>query len=738
MAVLLYRLGRFSFRNRWLVAAIWVALLILAGVGARTLSGQTTEAFSIPGMPAVEAFERIGEAFPQAGISGAQARVVFAAPEGETLATPENQAAIAEAVAELAAIPQVVGATDPFTAMTVSPDLRVAYAQVQFAVQTGDIEEANREAMFEAVDHARASGLTAEVGGDAVAAIVEQGAQEMVGVVVAAIVLVFTFGSLVAAGLPLLNALVGVGIGISGVTIATGFVELSSTASILASMLGIAVTIDYALFIVFRYRNELSIGRAPEEAAGRAVGTAGSAVVFAGATVVVALAALGVVRIPFLTAMGLAAAFTVALAVVVALTLLPALLGFVGRRALPRRERRAGTAAPAGTAPAATAPARVTLGERWARFVTRNRVAVLLVAILGLGVVAIPVTDLRLGLPGDEVASPTTTQRRAYDLLASGFGAGFNGPLVVLADVGGTPDPQAAAGAAAMRLQGFPDVVFVTPPQVNAAGDTALFTIIPASGPSDEATVDLVHAIRDATPQIAADTGVTLSVTGQTAIVIDVSQRLADALPPYLIVVVGIALILLALVFRSVLVPIKATLGFLLTIGATFGAVVAVFQWGWLGWLFGVDTTAPIMSLLPILMIGIVFGLAMDYQVFLVSRMREEFVHGAAPTPAVVTGFAHGARVVTAAAIIMISVFAGFVLGGELMIKEIGFAMAFGVFVDAFIVRMTIVPAVMSLLGRSAWWIPRWLDRVLPNVDVEGERLRRLAPGTAPAPSPAE
>jgi putative drug exporter of the RND superfamily len=371
------------------------------------------------------------------------------------------------------------------------------------------------------------------------------------------------------------------------------------------------------------------------------------------------------------------------------------------------------------------------MGLRWARFVTRRPVAVLVLAVLGLGVVAIPATDLRLGLPDDGVASPDTTQRKAYDLLSDGFGAGFNGPLMVVVDTSHSTEPKSAAQRVADTVNGLPDVVEVSPPTFNKAGDTAVLQVIPSSGPNDPATTDLVTAIR------AADysAGTEVAVTGQTAVNIDMSDKLGGALLPYLLLVVGLAFVLLTLVFRSVLVPLKATLGFLLTVLATFGAVVAVFQWGWLADLLGVSQTGPIVSMLPIFLIGIVFGLAMDYEVFLVTRMREEYVHGIPAKQAVVTGFGHGARVVTAAAIIMISVFAGFLLSPEPLIKMMGFALAIGIAFDAFVVRMTIVPAVMALLGRSAWWLPGWLHRILPNVDVEGEALRRNLDNPADQPA---
>jgi len=356
---------------------------------------------------------------------------------------------------------------------------------------------------------------------------------------------------------------------------------------------------------------------------------------------------------------------------------------------------------------------------------------VLIVALAAVGAVAVPAAGLRLGLPDDGMAAVDTTQRKAYDLIRDGFGPGFNGPLTVVVSADG--NAQAAATQVATSITALPDVVAVAPPTLSADGTTALLTVIPASAPNDQATTDLVNAIRHDKAALRQQTGAEIAVTGQTAINIDISSKIGGALLPYLGLVIGLAFLLLMLVFRSVLVPLKATLGFLLSIGATFGAVVAVFQWGWLGGLLGVHETGPIMSLLPVLLVGILFGLAMDYQVFLVTRMREDYVHGAGAQPAIITGFRHGARVVTAAAIIMISVFSGFVLSSEVLIKSIGFALAFGVLVDAFVVRMTIVPAVMSLLDKAAWWLPRWLNRLLPKVDVEGEGLAAQAPRSVPA-----
>jgi len=722
MATYLYRLGRFAFRRRRFVVLIWLGLLAAGIAGAATLSGPTANGFSIPGTESQRAADLLNERFPQAGADAATARIVFQAPAGQQLTdTPP----VRQTLDRLAAAPQVARVVDPFTAKAISPDGRTGYAQVTYKVTAQEVTPEAQEAVAGAVEPARAAGFTVEYGGDAMQAQGEQQLTEVIGIGVAAVVLLITFGSLIAAGLPLLSAIIGVGIGVTAISAISGFVDIGSGTPILALMIGLAVSIDYALFIMSRYRHELSTGLEPEEAVGRAVGTAGSAVVFAGLTVVIALAGLFVVDIPFLTQMGLAAAFTVVIAVAIALTLLPALLGFAGRRVLGGRipGLRGGDPEAAG---------RSTAGRRWAGFVTRRPLAVLLVTVIGLGTLAIPATDLELGLPDDSTAAPDSTQRKAYELLSEGFGPGFNGPLMVVVDAGASPDPRAAATATASAVRGLPDVTMVTPPVFNPAGNTALLTVIPSSGPSTQETKDLVTAIRSMPDSDRAE----VAVTGATAVSIDISDKLGGALLPYLSLIVGLAFLLLMLVFRSILVPLKATLGFLLTVVATFGALVAVFQWGWLAGLFGIEgQTGPVISMLPIFLIGVVFGLAMDYQIFLVTRMREEHVHGAAPRTAVVDGFSHGARVVTAAAVIMTAVFSGFILSGETLIREMGFGLALAVALDAFVVRMTVVPAVMALLGRRAWYLPRWLDRLLPNVDVEGETLRRNLP---PVPAPKE
>ncbi|MEU3458617.1 MMPL family transporter [Streptomyces sp. NPDC006733] len=730
MATFLYKLGRLAFRRRLYVTFAWVALLVVAGVGAGSAATSTSNSFSIPGTEAQKAFDLMEQRFPDASANGASARVVFTAG-GKKVDVGAEKAAVEDVVKELKSGGQVSSVADPFESKAVSDKGTTAYASVKYKVTSMELTDKDRDALKDAAQHGRDAGLTVEIGGDALQAMPETGATEIIGIGISAVVLLVTFASLVAAGLPLLTALIGVGIGVSSITALANVLDLGSSTSTLAMMIGLAVGIDYALFIVSRFRHELTEGREPEDAAGRAVGTAGSAVVFAGLTVLIALAGLAVVNIPMLTKMGLAAAGTVAIAVLIALTLIPALLGFAKYRVLGRKVRKGLTGAGAGSAASAastgsTAPEKKpNMGTRWARFVLRRPIWVLVVGVLGLGAIAIPAASLELGLPDDGSQPVSTTQRKAYDLLSDGFGPGFNGPLMIAVDAAHSDDPKAALDRISQRITTMDDVKKVTEPAFNKAGDTAMLTVVPKSKPSGLETEDLVHQIRGQAAGLKSETGAVTLVTGTTAMNIDVSQKLNDALLPYLALVVGLAFLLLMVVFRSVLVPLKAALGFLLSVVAALGAVVAVFQWGWLASLLGVEQTGPIMSMMPIFMIGVVFGLAMDYEVFLVTRMREAYVHGERPGQAIVTGFTHGARVVAAAAVIMISVFAGFIGSSESMIKMMGFGLAIAVAFDAFVVRMAIVPAVLALLGKAAWWLPRWLDRILPNVDVEGEQLQK-------------
>lgn len=772
MATMLYRLGRTAFRRWPVFVAVWLVLLVAIALTASGISKPMKDTFSIPGIPSEQAqtLQQELDLGSGAQLTTATGTLVIAAPEGHRLSEAPYAAAVDAMLASMATVPQIASGTrfgSPVTVsakqyqsavdaavkggqpraaaetnakalLPLSPDGRIGTVSWSFDVASpSDVTSSTRTAVTSVIDSGRAAGLTVEAAGTGLQdSVAVDGKSEALGVLVAAIVLILTFGSLVAAGLPLVTALIGVGIGFLGVTGATAFTDIGSTTPIIATMLGLAVGIDYALFILSRYRTELDATEDRLEAIGKAVGTAGSAVVFAGLTVLIALGALAVVRIPFLTAMGLAAAGTVFVAVLIALTLLPAVLGMLGSKAFAGRvrDRHRGRheAAPESMVATSADPVdasgehapRVNNGVRWARLVGRAPVAIAIVAVLGLGVLAIPAKDLHLALPSDSTASVDTTQRRAADLEAQAFGPGRAAPLLLVVDARGLADAKArgaAYGAVTQWASGQAGVANAQVVAVNKADTGAQILITPKTSADDPATLGLLTALRDGQSGIESQTGTRIGVTGLTAIQTDVSERLSEALPPYLAVVIGLAFILLVLVFRSVLVPLTATLGFLLSVLATLGLTVLVFQKG----LFGLIAPAPLVSFMPVLLIGIVFGLAMDYQVFLVTRMREAYVHGESAGAAVADGFRHGARVVTAAAIIMISVFAAFILQANALIQSMGFALAIAVFFDAFVVRMTLIPALMNLMGDAAWWLPGWLDRLLPHVDVEGAGLER-------------
>ncbi|WP_026303792.1 MMPL family transporter [Jongsikchunia kroppenstedtii] len=822
MATYLYRIGKWAFRHRFAVAAGWIAALILVGTLAATISKPSSEAFSIPGVSSEKAQNLMKERFPGSKDFGSDtsARYVFQAPAGHTLDEPQYRAAIGDTIANINGLPKVEkfsasgqpdaagsAVKDPMNPQTqadnarlgqaesarlgedpaqqraiadatatISPDRTTAYFEAGFDYKhSADVTKSEQKQIKDAAAPMKSAGMRVEYSGSAISSNDGGGSSEMIGIAVAAIVMIITFGSMIAFGMPIVTALIGVGIGITGVTAMSAFTDISSDTSMLATMIGLAVGIDYSLFILSRYRHEYAVTGNREEAAGRAVGTSGSAVVFAGMTVIIALAALSIVNIPFVTKMGLAAAATVFIAVLIALTMTPALLGILKSKAFAGRIKFLNPPDAGGPEEyAAGKSERDSNGFRWVRTVVKHPVAPLIGGVVLLALLAIPIGGLKLALPNDGTGDPKTTQRQAYDLVGDNFGKGQNGPITLIVDGSGitNPDPavqnqqRAAAYNKVMdTIRQLPDVAptadgktgYVMAAKDSAAnaadrgatpiggqeqfikavmsgtapaatlstvpvGDTLQINVVPISGPGEKATENLVHAIRASEGALHDQTGVSYGVTGQTPIELDVSSRLSDALIPYLMIVVGLAFVLLMIVFRSVLVPLTAALGFLLSVLAAFGTTVAIFQEGHLGL---IGNPQPIVSFLPIMLIGLVFGLAMDYQVFLVTRMREEYVHGADAKTAVVQGFRHGARVVAAAATIMISVFAGFMLQDAVFIKAMGFALAFAVLLDAFVVRMMIIPAVLSLLGDRAWKLPSWLDRILPNVDVEGEKLRK-------------
>jgi len=798
LSTLLYALGRWTYRHPWRVLVSWLMLLGIALGFAIPHLGGTDNSFSIPGTEAQEGIQLLDRSFPQA--SGTSAQLVIVAADGDRIDEDPYAGAIDDTVAHLEDLDGVIAVTDPFNEMVsgmVSDDESAAIIRLQFDGQSTDVSDETKDGLEAVADDLRETlpeGSEVAMGGDLFSTSVPAlSLIEAVGVLIALFVLIVTFRSFAVAWFPLVSALIGVGLAIALIFVATAFVSVSSTTPMLAIMLGLAVGIDYALFIVARHQDQVRTGVEPEESAARATGTAGSAVVFAGITVLIALIGLGFAGIPFLTTMGIAAAVAVAIAVVVAITLTPALLGFAkhrvagwghGRRSrgvalagarrassadAPRTRDDAAAASPLdepgseethGRAGAPTEAAqtggqpldetasatRATLPDpapakktnRWVQLVTKHPIVTTIAVVVTLGVMAIPAASLALALPNAGQQPESSQARQAYDLTAEHFGPGANGPLIMTGTIVTSTDPlglMADLKAEIEKVPGVKEVALATP---NETADTGLIQIVPETAPDDPATAQLVRDLRALAPELEDEYGVDLKVTGFTAVGIDISDRLGAALLPFGVFVVGLSLVLLMIVFRSIWVPIKAALGYLLSVLAAFGVVAAVFEWGWGAELLHVDRTGPVISFMPIILMGVLFGLAMDYEVFLVSRMREDYVHarraaGGHATRggrdiavgAVRSGFTASARVVTAAAVIMFAVFAAFVPEGDSSIKPIALGLAVGIAVDAFLVRMTLVPAIMALLGDKAWWMPRWLERILPHFDIEGEAVER-------------
>jgi putative drug exporter of the RND superfamily len=717
MSKYLYAIGGFSFRRRWLVLGTWLAVLVgvaLAGIG---LSGEPSDDFTIPGTESQRAVELLQQRLP--AFSGAQTQVTFAAQGGARLTDPSVAAGIDRSIADLASIPDIAVAAGPAQTRLISGDGQVGLGTVQWKAQPGDVDDAALAAVQQAMAPAQAAGVQVEYSGSVFPGykVSVPELPEIIGIVVAFLILLITFGAVVAAGLPIITACIGVGIGALGIFAVAAFVDMPSAALSLALMLGLSCGIDYALFILNRYRNNMLLLRPKEESAALAVGTAGGAVVFAALTVIIALCGLSIVGIPFLTYMGVAAAVSVLIALLISVTLLPALIGFAGDRVakfIPTPFDRAKETAQV----AAFTPHR-TLGAQWGRFVVSMRKPLLIAGTATLVLLGLPALGMHLGLPSGASQPESNTSRRAYDLTSEHMGQGFNGPLLVVADLTGANDPNAVA-AIAERLRQEAGVVTAAP--AASQNGAAIIQVIPTTGPNDTATADLVNRIRGDRASIEGNTGATILVGGTTASNIDTSDKLASALPIFLVVVVGLAFVLLTVAFRAALVPVTSIVGFLLSVFAALGVQVAIFQWGWGADLLGV-TPGETISFLPIIVLAIIFGLSSDYQVFVVSRMKEELHKTDDALAAVRSGVGLSARVVTAAALIMFGVFIAFLAGGDPIIKSVGLTLAVGVFLDAFIVRLTLIPAIMSILGRRVWAHSRWFDKYVPDVDIEGMKL---------------
>jgi RND superfamily putative drug exporter len=690
MNTLLSRLGGAAARRPWRVLAAWLlAAVAVVGIAA-TAGGTLADDYTMPGTDSQHANDLLEARFPAQ--AGATARIVLHARDR---AVPV--ASIASVSERVRRLPHVTG----ITPAGVAADGRTAVLAVQYDVPVTAVQPKEAAAALEsAAAPARAAGLTTEFGGEVLDNVYEQGKADVIGFGLAAVILLVAFGSALAAGLPLAIAALGLGIGMTLVSVLAAFTHVSTIAPTLAAMVGIGVGIDYSLFIVARHRQQLLEGMAVHESVARAIGTAGRSVVFAGSTVLVAICGLAFSGVPNFVTMGFATAIVVAVSMVAAITLLPALLGLAGKRVLPRRVRR--QARSLDREPAAS---------RWARQVTRRPWPYLLGSLAVLVALAAPTLSLQLG-QSDAGSEPTSnTDRRAYDLVAQGLGRGANGPLLLVADLKRLPfESLPALGA---KLASLPGVVSVSPVTVSPNHDAAVITVVPSTGPQEDATDALVRSLRrDVLPA-----GV--SVTGPTAAYIDFNRRLQDRLPLVIGVVVAASFLLLVLVFRSVIAPAKAAVLNLLSIGAAYGAIVALFQWGWGTSLLGLERAVPVTSFVPMFMFAILFGLSMDYEVFLLSRIREEWDRTGDSRESVVAGLAGTGRVITSAALIMVAVFAGFALDTSVTIKMMGVGMAVAIFVDATVVRMVLVPATMVLLGRWNWWLPAWLDRLLPQVSLQ-------------------
>ena len=733
MSTLLYSLGRWAFQFRFRIVAFWAAVLIITGAGAGLLFAGMDSNVSIPGTESQKALDSLSHTFPQ--VAGSSAQIVVASEDGAKVDVEPYKTAIVDSIAKFEDIDGVNTVSSPFTELgeaNLSDDKTAAIIAVQMDDPTDSVSVKTKEevqAVGAELNQALPSDASVAVGGQLFSQEGVPGATigEAIGVLIALLVLFLVFRSVIAAFMPLATALVGVGVTIFLIWAATALGGVSSTTPALATMLGLAVGIDYSLFIMSRYREILRSGVEPQEAAARANATAGSAVIFAGITVMIALVGLSIAGIPFLATMGIAAAIAVMFAVLIAVSLTPAFLGFLGNRLLPtarelaKADRRATRLAARKNAK--SAKPQIGFFRGWVRVVTRFPVVTVVAVVAVIGALALPALGLRLALP-DASALPESNQaRQAYDLVSDRFGPGTNGPLIVTGTIVESTDPLGLMDDLKAEIEKMPGVASVPLATPNETASTGIIQVIPTTGPDDEGTTELINAIRDKHDYFQDKYNVDLSVTGQAAVGVDISAKLSGALLPFGAFVVGLSLILLMMVFRSIAVPIKAAVGYLLSVVAAFGVVTLVFVNGIGAEAIGAHS-GTVLNFLPILLMGILFGLAMDYEVFLVARMREEYVHnGGNAKKAIEDGFVGSGPVVTAAAIIMFAVFAAFVPGGDGAVQAIGLGLAAGVFIDAFLVRMTLVPAIMTLLGDKAWYMPKWLDRLLPVVDVEGDSL---------------
>jgi putative drug exporter of the RND superfamily len=699
------RIGDASARRPWVTIGAWaVAAAIVMGL-AGTAGGAFADDLIAPGSQSEEAMRLLEERFPQA--AGGSAMAVFAAPDGERL--ERHRPAIDAAVARIAGVEHVATVADPFTAGTVSSDGRIGIAAVTFDVPSTELGPDPLAAVADAMQPARQAGVLAELGGDAafINSETPTSGTEAAGLLAALVVLVVAFGTVVAALIPIALALVAVATGLGGITLLASAMDVSNAAPTIAAMIGLGVGIDYALFILARYRENRAAGQDNPAALSNAVGSAGSAVLVAGGTVVVAMAALVLTGLGFLASIGLSTALVVLFAVATALTLLPALLSLLGDRI------------DAGRLVGRRRPVKRAEDTAWWRFAHRvsgRPWPYLIVASAALLALAAPALRMETGFPDAGDDPPSTTHRRAYDLLADGFGPGVNAPLLLVADLRRPGVDARSIPALSERVAADPGVAMVGEPQTSPAGDTVVLPTIPTTAPTDAETSETLQRLRDLVPANVA-------VSGLTAMTDDLTRQLADTLPIFIAAILAASFLLLMVVFRSVAVPLKAAVMNLLSIGGAYGVVVAVFQWGWLKDLFSLDHTFVIVSPLPTIFFAVLFGLSMDYEVFLLSRIREAYDATGDNAESVARGMSATGRVITSAALIMTVVFLSFVANPSPLVKMIGLGLSTAILLDATIVRMVVVPATMALLGRANWWLPGWLDRRLPHLNLEGAEV---------------
>ena len=713
----LYRIGHFAASRPWTVVAAWLAAAVLIVGGSAMFGSELEDSLEVPGLDSQAALDLLSEA--EADTAGLTSQVVFTPlDQGTRLSEPAYTLEVEALQTGLHNLPNVVAVSDPM----VAADGRIGLLRVQYKV-IEELTAADLDNLKSFVaDFGSDSTMQVETNGDLFGAFeeAETGDGETIGIIVAAVILLVAFGSVIAMGLPIGLALVGLALGVSAMSLVDYLIDIPSWAPQMASMIGLGVGIDYALFLVTRHREFLANGLSVAESAGRAVATAGQAVLFAGGTVVIAILGLAVAGIPFLTAAGVATSVVVGIMVVASITLLPALLGLAGERINGFRARSRSRIAKGTTSQG---------WLRWGRHVSRHAWAYAIGVTLALLALTAPVLDLYLGFPDDGTLPETRTERRAYDLVAEGFGPGVNGPLVIAAD---TADAGLVGGL--FEAIGEDDgIAAVAPPQVSPETGVTALIAFPTTSPQDASTVDTIERIRsEVIPSVVGDSGANVHVGGATASFADMGSKVFDRLPIFIISVIAMSFLLLVVLFRSILVPLKAAILNLLSIGAAYGVLVMVFQWGWGMDLIGLEATVPVISFIPMFMFAVLFGLSMDYEVFLLSRVREEYQRTGDNDLSVVKGISSTARVITSAALIMISVFLGFVLGDDASIKMMGLGLATAIFIDATVVRMVLVPATMKLMGDANWWLPKWLERRLPSVDIEGGEYSADRPAPVP------